>query len=350
MAIERVLIIGAGSIGNHMAHAARSLKWEVTISDRDPEALSRTRDDIYPKRYGSWDEGIQILPDLESCTGEFDLVVVGTPPTTHLRLAREALAFNPKSILIEKPLTAPECDTAFEDLERLNHSGARIFIGYNHVVAKSVSHFLEVANSGSLGQIQEVEVRILEHWGGIFKAHPWLSGPAESYLGSWREGGGALSEHSHGLNLWQHIARQIGGGEASVAESHLRMRLHAGREYDESFHCSLVSEFGLSGTCTQDVITEPSTKTAKIVGSKGELQLTLSPNLDSVAWISPESLQESTEFPKDRASDFITELLAIDEALERGAPSALDLEWGMRTDKLITDVLSGASRTFPDEI
>jgi len=349
MSINRVLVIGAGSIGNHMAHAARSLEWEVTISDRDPEALARTRDSIYPSRYGSWDQGIQFLPDFQSCTSEFDLVVVGTPPVSHLQLACEAARFNPKGILIEKPLTAPECDTVVQDLEALANSGARVFVGYNHLVAKSVAYFLEVANSGVLGTPTRVEVNILEHWGGIFEAHPWLSGPADSYLGSSREGGGALSEHSHGLSLWQHIAREIGGGEASVEDAHLSMRFDGDREYDESFRCSLITEFGLRGSCAQDVKTEPSTKSAKIVGSEGEIVLEFSPNLDTVTWSFRGTDEGSKPFPKSRASDFITELLAIDEALQNGSPSALDLKWGVLTNNLIRDILSNAGRSAPAE-
>ena len=41
--------------------------------------------------------------------------------------------------------------------------------------------------------------------GVVFAAHPWLSGPWETYLG-YTERGGALAEHSHALNLWQYLA------------------------------------------------------------------------------------------------------------------------------------------------
>ena len=41
----------------------------------------------------------------------------------------------------------------------------------------------------------------MEHWGGIFNAHPWLNGPKDSYLGFTSKVGGSLCEHSHGLNL-----------------------------------------------------------------------------------------------------------------------------------------------------
>ena len=51
-----VKIFGAGSIGNHLANAARVKGWGVTICDLDQNALSRTRNDIYPTRYGKFDE------------------------------------------------------------------------------------------------------------------------------------------------------------------------------------------------------------------------------------------------------------------------------------------------------
>ena len=43
-----VKIFGAGSIGNHLAHASRKIGWDVSICDLDPEALKRTRNEIYP--------------------------------------------------------------------------------------------------------------------------------------------------------------------------------------------------------------------------------------------------------------------------------------------------------------
>ena len=57
-------ILGAGSIGNHLSHAARTLGWSVDLVDPDPAALERTRMQIYPGRYGRWDESIRLFaPD-----------------------------------------------------------------------------------------------------------------------------------------------------------------------------------------------------------------------------------------------------------------------------------------------
>ncbi len=58
--MARVKIFGAGSIGNHLGHACRGLGWQVTICDIDAQALRRTRVEIYPARYGAWDDGIRL--------------------------------------------------------------------------------------------------------------------------------------------------------------------------------------------------------------------------------------------------------------------------------------------------
>ena len=59
----KVKIFGAGSIGNHLAHASRCLNWDVDICDTDKEALDRTKYQIYPNRYGKWDKAIGLYKD-----------------------------------------------------------------------------------------------------------------------------------------------------------------------------------------------------------------------------------------------------------------------------------------------
>ena len=59
--MNKVLIFGAGSIGNHMSYACLRLKCDVYITDIDPSALERMRDEIFPKRYGKWDKNIKLL-------------------------------------------------------------------------------------------------------------------------------------------------------------------------------------------------------------------------------------------------------------------------------------------------
>ena len=67
----KVKIIGAGSIGNHLANAARSLNWSVDIIDLNEEALIRTKNEIYPSRYGSWDNSIGLFLSEKQPTNKY---------------------------------------------------------------------------------------------------------------------------------------------------------------------------------------------------------------------------------------------------------------------------------------
>ncbi|MEQ1879284.1 MAG: Gfo/Idh/MocA family oxidoreductase, partial [Bdellovibrionia bacterium] len=102
----KAIIVGAGSAGNHLAHSCRKLGLEVTMTDVDPQALHRTRNEIYPARYGAWDEQIKLTGD-RSCSG-FDLVVIATPPDTHFKLAQEILRAGARADLVEKPFCRPD--------------------------------------------------------------------------------------------------------------------------------------------------------------------------------------------------------------------------------------------------
>src|SRR5207253_336427 len=113
-----IKIHGAGSIGNHLANAARRLGWDVTLCDVDERALERTRQEIYPARYGAWDEAIQLYPSAAAPRGGFDVIAIGTPPQFHLPLALAALAENPRAVQVEKPVCAPDLAGAQELFEK----------------------------------------------------------------------------------------------------------------------------------------------------------------------------------------------------------------------------------------
>ena len=84
----KVKIYGAGSIGNHLGHACRNKGWDVLMCDSDPAALERTKQDIYPSRYGAWDEAIRLVTPDQLPDEDFDLVIIGTPPDSHLAIAK----------------------------------------------------------------------------------------------------------------------------------------------------------------------------------------------------------------------------------------------------------------------
>ena len=325
--ISSVKIYGAGSIGNHLAQASRRIGWSVCITDVDNDALLRTKNEIYPGRYGSWDEEIKLMhADIED-NSTYDLVIIGTPPDTHLQLSIEALKHRPKAILIEKPATALDMTDADNLLSMAINSGTRLFVGYDHVVSEGVKALSNLIIDDEI-QIETIDAEFREYWGGIFAAHPWLAGPWESYLGFSERGGGALAEHSHALNLWQHLARISGAGRIVEVQAMTDTVYDSLVNYDKISALTVKTESGLLGRCIQDVITSPPRTWVGVKSKTKQFDLYFSPSQDRLVI----SLDETElKFEKSRPDDFYVELKHIEECIENDLRSPIDFIHGLET-------------------
>jgi predicted dehydrogenase len=328
----KVKVLGAGSIGNHLANASRRLGWQAAICDVDDAALERARTEIYPGRYGAWDESIELYRAEDAPKSVYDLIVVGTPPDSHIDLAIEAIGEGPRAVLVEKPVCGPDLARAQELYSLAAERGVRVFVGYDHVVGGAAVAALQKARQ--LSRIETLDVEFREHWGGIFAAHPWLDGPQDSYLGFWKRGGGASGEHSHAINLWQHFARELGAGrvvEVTASLDYVRSDLV---DYDKLCLLNLRTESGLVGRVAQDVVTSPPRKWARIQGDDGSVDLAIGfePGSDGVTWKLGDAAAESTIIEKTRPDDFIAELGHIESVLEgRDDSGILVLDRGLDT-------------------
>lgn len=336
----KVKVFGAGSIGNHLAQASRTKDWEVTICDIDPTALDRTREMIYPERYGAWDENIRLVTCQEDDRDDYDVMIIGTPPEHHIPLAVEELKNRPpKLMMIEKPLCTPSLEGAAE-LWELSQSGRTIVcVGYDHALGRNTAEAERILSGIDLGDTLCLEAGIKEHWGGIFGAHPWLTGPEDTYLGYWRRGGGSTGEHSHGLNIWQHFAHLLGHGKVTGVDASMRFIQDGKAEYDSVASISLTCESGLIGYVVQDVVTRPVNKYLRIQGSTGYLSWHVNFNAegDALYWAYDGQPANELLLPKQRTDDFRREVDHF-EALINGDIdfSPISLERGLDTQMVIS--------------
>lgn len=334
----KIKIHGAGSIGNHLSNASRLLGWDVDLCDIDAKSLERTQMQIYPSRYGKWDESIQLFKSDIAPKGGYDMIFIGTPPDVHIQLALEALEERPKAILIEKPVCCPDLAGADKLYKRAKELGIPIFVGYDHVVGKASKLFTQKAMESSLGKVNTLDVEFREHWGGIFNAHPWLSGPEDTYLGYSRRGGGASGEHSHAANLWQHFAHELGLGRVVEVQAMMDFVEDGDVLYDSLCIMNLRTEKGLIGRCVQDVVVHPPRKWARIQHTNGhvEWQCGKEPGIDVVNAFLPGNIKSEQRVSKTRADDFVEELSHIHEALSGDlSASPISLEKGLDTMLLI---------------
>lgn len=337
----KVKIIGAGSIGNHLAQASRRMGWNVVVVDNDPGALERMKKDIYPKRYGAWDPKIKLFKSGQEPRGGFDLIVIGTPPDSHMKLALEAIKEKPRLLHIEKPLCTPDLkgvDAFRREMKR--HKKTIVTVGYDHGVAKSIEAVRDMLKRGLFGKILTIDVEFREHWRGIFNAHPWLAGPWASYLGHWRRGGGAGGEHSHALHLWLYFAHLLGWGEVSTVKSLFSMKREKGAEYDQLAAFLLATKKGNLGRVIQDVITHPVHKWARLQGDKGFIKWICNgvPEGDIVRYQVEEQEMVEKIFPKKRPDDFFREIMHYRDLMDgKISPkeSPLSFERGLEVMKIL---------------
>jgi predicted dehydrogenase len=337
--MHSIKIIGAGSIGNHLANAARSHGWHVTLTDNDPAALARARDSIYPQRYGQWDNEIVLRDSREALSDPADVVFIGTPPDSHIPLANAVLdAMTPRAILIEKPLCGPDLAGCAALKARVDKAGIFAGIGYNHTLGRNTVLAGDALATGNIGPVATISARTREHWGGIFKAHPWLDGPADSYLGYSRRGGGATGEHSHGINIWQHFAHLVGAGKVVEVTAEMDTVKDGKTEYDRLAYFVLKTEGGLIGDVIQDVVTAPAEKSARIQGRDGfvEWRVNHRPSVDAVISGTGDRSDEPILIEKTRADDFKAEIGHLTEILGgRSGTSPIALERGLDTMMVI---------------
>jgi predicted dehydrogenase len=342
-----VKIVGAGSIGNHLSHACREQGHHVTLCDRDPEALRRTREEIYPQRYGAWDDEIRLAAAEQVAAEAFDVVIVGTPPESHVPIALSQLrAAPPRVLFVEKPLCPPDLGGCAELQAAASEAGTFVGVGFNHTLTRNTLLAERWLREGSIGEVLTLRSMTREHWGGIFAAHPWLSGPADSYLGFSERGGGALGEHSHAINIWQHFARVAGRGRIREVSALLDVVEEGGASYDRIAQLHVRTEAGLVGTIVQDVVTRPARKWLRVEGRDGfiEWEVNSDPGHDavrrSVAASGGAGELEEVLIPKTRPDDFRGEVEHIGALLAgEGKDSPVSLERGLETMLVVAAAL-----------
>jgi len=339
--MPHIKIIGAGSIGNHIANAAVSRGWTVTLTDIDQAALDRTRTSIYPGRYGAWSDAIALKLTREAMGDPSDVVFIGTPPDSHIAIANAVLdTAKPRALVLEKPVCGPDLAGCAALDARLKREGVFGVVGYNHCLGMNTALAEKLLAAGDIGPVATISARTREHWGGIFNAHPWLSGPADTYLGFSSRGGGAAGEHSHAINIWQHFARLIGAGRVREVSGALDMVKDGEAEYDRLCFATLVTEEGLMGDVIQDVVTSPVEKSCRIQGRDGFIDWRVGhkPGHDAVIHGAGGEVKEQL-IAKTRADDFKPEIEHLELALAgEAANSPIALDRGFDTMMVIAAI------------
>lgn len=312
---KEVLIFGSGSIGNHFANAFTKIgRYNILITDISDASLIRMKNIVYPQRYGKWNKKIKQISyqKVFNLNQNFDLVIVGTPPDTHLDLFKKIdkkITF--KKILIEKPLVP--FNDSFMSIYKGNKNS--IFCGYNHSVSESFQYLIDQFKKINKKDIYLIRVNWSEGFKGILNAHFWLKDEFDSYLGNYKRGGGALHEHSHCLHLAICLIRQKFNINDFKISFKKIMKKNNKLEYD-SYAAVTFSKKDLKIIIETDLLNNFKTNKSIEVFSKSKdlyWSCSYSKDFDVVISQSKNKNKDFTKkFKKDRTKEFINEIKHID--------------------------------------
>lgn len=202
--MTKLLVIGCGSIGRRHMRVFREagvsfLAGVDTREDRIEQARSEIGLDGWALDHRS---------ALES--GDYDAVVIATPPHLHTPIALDAARAG-CHLFIEKPLAMDQ--SGLDEL--LGVVRERDIVGYTAYCYRfipSAGRLRELVQSGRIGRTLTARLEIssfLPDW------HPW-----EDYRGFYmakkEQGGGALLDESHGIDLLRWILGDVASVSAFV--------------------------------------------------------------------------------------------------------------------------------------
>jgi hypothetical protein len=166
-----------------------------------------------------------------------------------------------------------------------------------------------------------IEVNWLESWDGIMRAHPWLTSPDETYLGHTEKGGGALFEHSHGLDLGLYLWVELTKNAPDNITADFVWS--DSRQFDEAVYVRLQSK-GLDRILevNQNVTTMPPIKHVSVSGSNWKATVEFSSKLDVFTIQDRDLPPRERQFVKSRESDFDREAELVHSVIRSHNPEA----------------------------
>jgi len=195
--MEKLLIIGCGSIGRrHLGTFRNAGVTFIAGADPQPDRLAQAR-----KQSGLEAE----YSDYRQALAEhrFDGVVVASPTSMHTDMALDA-ANAGCHLFIEKPV-AHNLDRLSELLALCSGKKLKVLVAYCHRFLPSVKRMKDIIDSGRIGRVYAVTM----NWGSYLPGwHPWED-YRRFYMAKRAQGGGALLDESHGIDLLRHLLGDI---------------------------------------------------------------------------------------------------------------------------------------------
>ena len=256
MTINKVLVVGYGSIGKRHLRIARE-----HLPDADIRVLTR----VAPLHIEPYLSGY--FTDMQDALAfQPDVAVIANPATHHITSAL-ALAAIGTHLLIEKPLATTEI--AEDDFKQLSsYNNLVVLIGYNLRHLPSLGGFRQHILDGLVGDVHSVRCEVgqnLAVWRQDIDYRQSVSASKEL-------GGGVLLELSHELDYLTWIF-----GDATWVQAWLGRQSNLDIDVEDSAHLLIglsaqAEAKDLVASVTLDFIRHDLTRTCTVIGDRGSLR------------------------------------------------------------------------------
>lgn len=194
--MKNLLIIGVGSIGKRHLENFKKFFHNIDIVDNQVGRLEEVQDKYRIR--SSFTDYKKAFKE-----GSYNAAVIATPPHTHLDIANNALKHN-VNIFIEKPLGMnvkgwSKLASLYKNKKLVN------YVGFCHRHINFTKKLKKILSKNLIGRICGVNVR----WGSYLPDwHPWED-YRSFYMAKKNEGGGALYDECHGLDLLRYFFGEV---------------------------------------------------------------------------------------------------------------------------------------------
>jgi predicted dehydrogenase len=317
--VDRVLIVGLGSIGTRHLRVARELLPKAAIAvlrHRECASIPEHADACF----SDLNQAIEFAPEV---------AVVASPATFHLSAA-QGLAMAGIDMLIEKPLAASS-DGVMPLIDTCRARGAVLLLGYNLRYLPSLRKFRDLIHDGFVGKVVSVRCEIGQHLASWRPGTNYRQGvTARRDLG-----GGALLELSHELDYLRWIF-----GEVDWVNAYLGHQSGLEVDVEDTAHLILGFASGadggrLVGTANMDFVRHDATRGCTAIGENGSLRWNGITGAVEFLGADTKDWREVYRHPHQRDDSYHAEWLHFLDCAERRATPLVTGEDGLAILRVI---------------